>query len=350
MEELNKNLGARARKRFLPLFLVGLLVLVAGAALLVGYFSATSNVRDLNAYTMGQLQTGDYYRIDNNNLILGAFATDDSGEYFILYRESDSLYMGLYLKGSDKTTAEAIMEDNWKYLDNETDSLSDKSISVKGKLTAMTGDEERYFREWFEDSGWTAADIAESTDFRTLNTGESETSALIAGILMLLGGLALAFYTMKQMAGGGYKKKLLEEMTAAGLTGDRVSAELGTAQKFSGADIARSFALVNGNQAEIVPFDALVWAYGSVHTTHHKIYGIIPAGKTVTRTVELVDRSKKHYTISCKNEDESNRLYAALQQAAPYAIYGYSEDLQNLAATRFEEMVAHVDQKRNAQS
>ncbi len=349
MEELNKKLGAKARKRFLPLFILGVLVLLVGLLLAGSYVITMGDVKNVDVYSESQLKTGDTCKIEDNNLVLGEYATDNSGAYFILYRSQDEKYMGLYLKGSDKTKAETIMEDNWKYLDGEAEALSEQTISVKGKLTAMEGDEKRYFTEWFTDSGWTDEEVQESVDFRTLNTGESDIGMVIAGVLFTLGGAALAFYTMKQMR-GGYTKKLSDEMTAQGLTPDRVSGELDQAQHFSGAELARSFAFVNGNQADIVPYDSLVWAYPSVHTVNHKIYGIIPAGKTVTRTVVLHDRRKQQFTISCKNEAESDSLYAALQQAAPYAIYGYSEDLQNLAATRFEDLIAHVDEKRNSQS
>ena len=346
MEELNRKLGAKARKQFLPLLIIGLIMLLVGGLLLVSAAVTSGDVKDLNTRTAAQLKTGSTYEIRDNNLIVGAYANDKSGEYFILYRQEDDKYMGLYVKGSDKTKAESIMEDNWKFFNDETDSLSAQSISVKGKLTSMTGDEKKYFQEWFTDSGWTLTEVNENVDYRTLNTDEDDLEMIIFGVILGLIGLGLTVYSLKQLVGGGYKKKLLSQMEARGLTADRVSSELDRAQSFKGVDLAQTFALVNGTKAEIVPYDELVWAYGTVHTTQHRIYGIIPAGKTVNYTVELVDRNKQHYTINCKNEEESNSVLAALGTLAPHIIKGYSDELKAVADNRFQEMIAEVDRRK----
>ena len=183
MEELNKRIGAKARKKYLPLIIIGLIMLLAGAALLGSAIITGSDVEDLNTLTEDQLRTGNTYALVDNNLLIDVFATDNSGAYIILYRSADSKYMGLYLKGSKKRTGESIIEENRKYLTDEADSLSSKTISVKGKLTAMTGDEKQYFQEYFTDGGWSLEEVDRSVDYRTLNTSEDDSMMIIFAVV-----------------------------------------------------------------------------------------------------------------------------------------------------------------------
>ena len=54
MEELNKRIGAKARKKYLPLIIIGLIMLLAGAALLGSAIITGSDVEDLNTLTEDQ--------------------------------------------------------------------------------------------------------------------------------------------------------------------------------------------------------------------------------------------------------------------------------------------------------
>ena len=338
MEELNKRIGAKARKKYLPLMIIGLIMLLAGAALLGSAIITGSDVEDLNTLTEDQLRTGNTYALVDNNLLIDVFATDNSGAYIILYRSSDSKYMGLYLKGSKKRTGESIIEENRKYLTDEADSLSSRTISVKGKLTAMTGDEKQYFQEYFTDGGWSLEEVDRSVDYRTLNTSEDDSMMIIFAVVFVLIGLGLTIYAVRQLA-GGFKSKISEQMSAQGLSAERASAELSGAQKFGGVDLAQTFALISGSKAEIVTYENLVWAYKFVHTTQHKIYGIIPAGKSVTYSVVLFDCRKQKYTIGCRNEAEADSILKALSTLAPHVIIGYSDELQNVADSNYQQMI-----------
>lgn len=346
MEELNKKLNEKARKQHLPFLLLGIVLLIIAAVIIGPAASKTLNARNLAECTELQLITGDTYELKDFNKVIGSYATDQSGQYFVIYREIDGRFMGLYLKGSDKTKAELIVDDNQKYLNYEADDFSSQSISVKGKLTSMTEEEMRYFEEWFTDSGWTMNEVYDSVYFYTLNTDEDDLSTIVIGAVLGVIGLALLVYALKELVGGGYKKKALEQISDRGLSADRVSAELSTAQSFKGADLARTFLMINSGNPAVIPYDAIVWLYGYQHTTVHKLYGIIPMGKNVTYSVKLVDRNRKEYTITCKNKEESNKILELISTMTPYAIKGYSDEMKATADRDFQSMIAFVDQNR----
>ena len=346
MEELNKKLNEKARKQHLPFLLLGIVLLIIAAVIIGPAASKTLNARNLAECTELQLITGDTYELKDFNKVIGSYATDQSGQYFVIYREIDGRFMGLYLKGSDKTKAELIVDDNQKYLNYEADDFSSQSISVKGKLTSMTEEEMRYFEEWFTDSGWTMNEVYDSVYFYTLNTDEDDLSTIVIGAVLGVIGLALLVYALKELVGGGYKKKALEQISDRGLSADRVSAELSTAQSFKGVDLARTFLMINSGNPAVIPYDAIVWLYGYQHTTVHKLYGIIPMGKNVTYSVKLVDRNRKEYTITCKNEEESNKILELISTMTPYAIKGYSDEMKATADRDFQSMIAFVDQNR----
>ena len=186
MGELTKKLKSHARRMYIPMIIAAALCSLLGLSILGGALITRMNeFKELNDYTEYQLQTGDYYKLSDFNIILDWFAEDDDGKYYLILRESDSKWMGLYLKSSaDKKTAEKIIEDNDRYLNDETDSLSDSSISVKGRLRNMDSDEKQYFQEYLEASGYSSTELYEVADFRTLDTSDTNSGMLIAGILI----------------------------------------------------------------------------------------------------------------------------------------------------------------------
>jgi hypothetical protein len=171
----------------------------------------------------------------------------------------------------------------------------------------------------------------------------------VAGAVILALSLIGLGFILKNLVGGGFQKKVMEKLTARGISPERASAELARGTSFKNVDVTPSFALLSGGTAELLPYDELIWVYGQTHTTKHKIYGIIPAGQTVTHNVLLVDRDQKTHTVACRNEKESQEILEQIHRYAPYVIAGYSDEIAKVAGSDFQQMVRHVDSRRSEQ-
>ena len=347
MEELNKKLRAKAKGTYIPLIAIAVICLLTGLLLLGAALSVRkSEFREMSDYSELQLQTGDYYTLSDCNMIIDSFAEDSKGEYFILYRPWDEKWMSLYLTGSGKTSAEAIMEENWAYFDGSASAFSSQSITVKGRLRKMDRDEEEFFRQWMEGSGWTADEISQDADLRTLDTSDTMTGMPIAGGVLTVIGLILMFFALRGFVGGGYQKKVMQKIRERGISPERISYDLSNGTAYKNITVTPSFVLISGTSAEILFYDELVWVYGQIHTTVHKLYGIIPTGKTVTHNALFVDRNRTTHTGICKNEDESNQIIRQINTFAPYLVTGYSGQIEEMAKGDFAGMVSYVDEKR----
>ena len=350
MGELTKKLKSHARRMYIPMIIAAALCSLLGLSILGGALITRMNeFKELNDYTEYQLQTGDYYKLSDFNIILDWFAEDDDGKYYLILRESDSKWMGLYLKSSaDKKTAEKIIEDNDRYLNDETDSLSDSSISVKGRLRNMDSDEKQYFQEYLEASGYSSTELYEVADFRTLDTSDTNSGMLIAGILISAACLIWLFMSLRNLLGDGYVKKVQAKISERGMNPDHVAASLANCKSFKNIDLTSMFAVLYGMDAELIPYDELVWVYAQVHTIVHKLYGIIPTGKSVDHKAVLVGRDQKTHAVTCKNEEESVQVIQYISGYAPYLLSGYSEEIANIAKANFAQIIQYVDQRRDS--
>ena len=347
MGELAKKLKVHARGTYIPMIIASAICLMAGLALL-GSAAATrmNQFKELADLTQDQLETGKYYKLTDYNYIFDYFAEDGDGKYFLVLRPSDNQWMGLYLKGSAMKTAEQIIEDNDKFLNEETDYLSESTVSVNGRLRSMVSEESRFFREYLEGAGFTSAEIENEADFRTLDTSETDSGALIAGIVMTAIGMIWLFWNLKNFAGNGYVQKVEAKIAERGMNPEQVAAALGSANSFKNVDLTPSFAVTHGMEAELIPYDELVWVYKQVHTTVHKLYGLIPTGKTIEYKAMLVDRAHKTHEVSCRNEAESDQIIQYISGYAPYLVAGYSEEIARTAQTDFAQMIQYVDRQR----
>lgn len=349
MEELNKKLRAQAKRTFLPGIVLSVICLLAGLALLGSALAIRKReFREMSHYSGTLLRTGTYYTLSENGIIIDSFASDSKGEYFILYRTWDEKWMSLYLTGSNKARAEAIMEENWEYFNGNADALSSQSISVKGRIREMSAEEKDYFLQWMEESGWTADEISQDSDLRTLDTSDTMKGMPITGGVLTLTSLIIMFYSLWNFVGGGYQKKVLKKITEKGISPERISSDLSNGTDYKGITVTPSYVIISGTGADILFYEDLVWVYGYIQTTVHKIWGIIPAGKNVTHYVYFVDRNKKNHIAVSRNKDETDQIVRQVISFAPYLIAGFSEQSQEMAREDFAGMVSCVDEKRAA--
>ena len=96
----------------------------------------------------------------------------------------------------------------------------------------------------------------------------------------------------------------------------------------------------------LIDYQDLVWVYKQKNTTTHKLYGIIPVGKTVAHSVVLTMRDKKQLSTNVKKEAEADEVLQYLIAQVPYALYGYTEELAGAYKQNFEAMITAVDQRK----
>jgi hypothetical protein len=138
-------------------------------------------------------------------------------------------------------------------------------------------------------------------------------------------------------------------LTAAAAWGpiDLVSAKIENEFKLSGTIKFSKYSLTpnffvikNFFQFEVRHFDDLVWAYKKV--TQHKMYYVIPAGKTHALTLHM---GPKEFNLTASDTLITNAL-EQLVKNRPWAFYGYSKDLADAWQKRTQDILQMVMQRK----
>jgi hypothetical protein len=138
-------------------------------------------------------------------------------------------------------------------------------------------------------------------------------------------------------------------LTAAAAWGpiDLVSAKIENEFKLSGTIRLSKYSLTpnffvikNFFQFEVRHFDDLVWAYKKV--TQHKMYYVIPAGKTHALTLHM---GPKEFNLTASDTLITNAL-EQLVKNRPWAFYGYSKDLADAWQKRTQDILQMVMQRK----
>ena len=329
-----------------------LIILFAALAFLFGlgafssYNDAHAKVNNLMDYSGSQIRTGTWYEA-NLHFLIGAYAEDSKGTYYIAPLEQDGTYLGVYVPKSKTATAEKIMEDTMAYVSGNSDAPT-TYLTGRGKLTNMTNKEKEFFIDWFNEAGVSSLELGSMAVYYKLDMVEGASAGTTAvGLgLVAIGSLAVALVTLIRFGAKKYRKKVDETIQSRGLNPDFIEEDLSDAFKTKVADFGKHYAVLYNSPQELVDYQDLIWAYKQKTTTTHKLYGIIPTGKTVTHAVMLTLRDKRQLTTSVKKEEQADEVLKYLVEQAPYAIYGYTEELAGIFAQNFESMISVVDQRR----
>jgi len=92
---------------------------------------------------------------------------------------------------------------------------------------------------------------------------------------------------------------------------------------------------------DAVPFVAIVWAYK--HVTVNKSYGIT-TGKTYS--LHLYSRSGQKFEVTNVKEQQVNEILVNINRRAPWAIIGFSKELEATWNKSRAQMIQQVDARR----
>ena len=343
----DKRLSKHAMKGRLPLIVIfAALAFLFGLGAFSSYNDAHAEVNDLMDYTGSQIRTGTWYEA-NLHYLIGAYAEDSKGTYYIAPLEQDGTYLGIYVPKSKISTAEKIAEDTLAFITGEGEAPT-TYLTGRGKLTNMAEKEKQYFIEWFEEAGISRLELGSMAVYYKLDMVEGASAGKTAvGLgLAAVGALAVALITLIRFSAKKYRKKVDEVIQNRGLNPDFIEEDLTDAFKTKVADFGRHYALLYNSPQELVDYQDLIWVYKQKNTTTHRLYGIIPAGTTVTYAVTLTMRDSRQLATNVKKEEQADQVIQYLVGQAPYVIYGYSEELAGIYKQNFSSMVEIVDQRR----
>jgi hypothetical protein len=157
--------------------------------------------------------------------------------------------------------------------------------------------------------------------------------AALAAIAIMVWGL-MNLGSVTNPSGHGLIKRL-EEFGGADKHSAALEKELvGDAKlKVDGVTFTRSYAVKQSMLTfDVHRLESLLWSYKAV--TQHKMWGVIPTGKTFALSVNFPEGALQ---IKAK-EDKLDQLMGALANIAPWAAFGYDENLKVLYGKRRAEL------------
>ncbi|NCB99326.1 MAG: hypothetical protein EOM34_01445 [Clostridia bacterium] len=251
----------------------------------------------------------------------------------------DIYYMGLFVHSTDMDEAEAMLEASTAYYYGEIAAEDLPIMHVKGTMTAMSSEELGYYMDSATESPETK-DVMLPYYLDVNRIGGSTASALwiLSAISLVL--ILIAIFLFIKAITGGYQKKLkakLETLGGLEVAGERLDRFYDATEPVSGVRMNQDFVLFDkGAEPVLLQPQELIWAYQS--TIQHRIYGIIPSGKSHAVVFRTIDG--KMYTLNMK-EDAAQTLLEALHQRMPGLIIGYTPELQQLYKENRNAFAAH---------
>lgn len=337
LQELKKKSIVKA----LPAVII---LLIAGIALIIAEFS---NFRSLmKGHVQFELLEPDEI---NGDLIVDASIDVNFGGFMEEYEENtkthirrttdmyyiiwtgnedsiDYRYMGIKVPVSYKAQMEMMADATAEY------EYSDP-ISFSGAVNKMSSQEYQYFKEYFEEMGWTKEEIDDYTlpyyiNVGALTGGAATTVYVVLGIGVVL--ILIGIFMLVNALTGGKLKTFEKEIEASGLSLADVEYEYESAKVFyKRTDLrigSRCFFYIVGNQPHMIANDKVVWAYQQ--NTTHRTNGI-KTGTSYEILVYCLD-SKKTAHVYIPNENVGGEVLKYMNQIMPKAVVGYSDELVSL--------------------
>lgn len=236
--------------------------------------------------------------------------------------------IGLELPSSMLADADAVMDDTYDWLMDETGTvyLGARTVSVRGTIQKMDEETQAMFAEYTE--GWEMEEYCLPLVLTQNTLGDLEPNMhwLVLGgaLLMLVLGIWLLVSTLTGGAQQGIKRYVAACPDGNDLWGELDEFYRGTPTEHGLKCDRRWLLYDHGTSCFLLAADDIVWVYFTV-TTHRR--GLIVTGKTYTVTV-CGGREKKgaaRHTIDVASEQKARELMDYLHGWYPDAVYGYSD-------------------------
>lgn len=232
-------------------------------------------------------------------------------------------YMGIKVPASDESKMEAMAEATYNY------EYSDP-VKYSGAINKMSSTEYGYFKEYFQESGWSDEEIEEYTLPYFINVGALTGGAAGTAFFIFVLGVflaALGLITLISALLGGKLKAFKKEIQASGFTETDVEYEYESARAFGKKNDlrigGRFIFYIAGNKPHMLVKDQIVWVYQQ--NTTHRTNGI-KTGMSYELLVYCLNDNKVK-SIAIPNEDTGREVLQYLHETMPRAVVGFSDEL-----------------------
>ena len=241
----------------------------------------------------------------------------------------DEEYMAVRVNPEVGDILDDICDETWDYLMYNIYPVT--TYHMTGKITRMSDEELTHYYDWFEEAGFTQAEIDQyALPYMIQNNmvGGAVFSAGVPEAIVPFAIVGLLFFVwgvvrIVKAATGGYQKNIKNFILKnPGISGEMVSADYAAAEDLGAMKIGRLFTVFNkGKKSYILKNEEIAWAY--LQRTTHRRNGV-HTGTTYAVVLRTMD--KKMYTIGLANEDMVMRALEQYAIVAPGVVLGYSED------------------------
>ncbi len=235
-------------------------------------------------------------------------------------------YCGLYLSGSLIEKGDALMEESYAYMDGETDTITGY-FTVTGIMKHMPADSLNFYHEYVEYDAMSAQEQALFLPLYLDTEGGCDVVLAVGGVICL----ALAIFLVAYAGSGKYQKQLVQKANELSpgnpeYVYDRIAQLCQDVPAVKGLRIGSGLVyLEQGARQFLYGAQDVCWAYKQ--TTRHRLYGIIPMGKSYA----LVLRTASGAMHSIPNrEAKVTEQLENIMMALPYCVVGYSKELETL--------------------
>lgn len=237
----------------------------------------------------------------------------------------ENKFMAISIPASDVELADQIVDDTYDWLMEDIDYL-DKTMAIKGTVYKMSSEEQGFFEEFMQYTGYTPEEIEEyalpyilKQDHVGKFSADIITVSLIVSVLLLL----YIIYSLIRAFTGSYQRninKYLKENSSFHI--EHLDADFSQGISFgSSIIIGRQWTFyLDGAKSFVVENKEIAWAYHRVNKRYGK-------GYSVNHYIILHTINQKQISISIASENLAHQVLQYYGDKYPHIVTGYSDDL-----------------------
>lgn len=315
-----------------------------------GCFAEETSTQTRNGRKISSRSSGMVYAITIPD-IRSYFESGDQMEFMGIY--FDSRYYDDLEVIEDNMSDFSEKYDEWyndySMTNEELFSTLDNYLTVKGQVLPMDSTMLYYYKDMFEDYGYTSDEIRDLCHPYYIKVDGMQHGGTISVCIFAFLGLLLVVLMIIQMiyvARGGYLKSMKKALAKKGPAElEKVCAEYETAVVYNkDLKVGRNYIIDSGSMVpKVLCLQDYVWAYMQV--TKNKQYFITVS---TTYSVTFRGRNKETQNVLVKDKDGAMRLLDLVHERYPGIVLGYSDDLAFLYKSDMNRFLALYQQNEDA--